>query len=182
MCVLYIERDTIEFDEYAILQCMFRHAQNIALNWFKNNLTNPKFWDKNYPDTFPFDRDDDTKTDIKPVMYPYRTKVDENIKKSKQIIEWSNTELDRVLYSDIESYKKAMIKLNEIESRKTQNDNRKILKERALDKQNKIVNDLKTKIHKKIKTSLYNVKCFEAGYDIDYDESIQLNLKKCLSN
>lgn len=48
------QRGTVEFEEWAILQKMFEHAQNIALNYFKN-YNNPQFWDKTFPKDFPFE-------------------------------------------------------------------------------------------------------------------------------
>lgn len=156
---------------------MFRHAQNIALNWFKHNKKNPSFWDKHFPANFPFDREASINKEIKVMMYPYRTKCDLNTKNTVQIIEWSKTELYRVLQYDYNDLMQAKERLKEVESRKTENENRKILKERDANKQKEIISKLENKINNKIKTSLYNIKPFEAGYQIDIDKSLELNLK-----
>merc|ERR1712113_937127 len=83
------QRGTIEFEEWAILQCMFKHAQNIAQFWFENNQNNPQFWDKNFPADFPFDRNENVvESNANPIMYPFRTKLNKNQKLDQQVIEW----------------------------------------------------------------------------------------------
>lgn len=178
------QRGSQEFEEWAILQCMFKHAQNIAQFWFQNNQNNPQFWDKNFPNDFPFDRDDDlsttTTTIQNPVMYPFRTKV--NIKPEKdEIIEWSNTELNRIFSNDIKKLNNLKERLSQIKLQKEENENRKVLKQRALNKTEKEIDDLEKMIKQKIKTSIYNTQSHQAGYNINVNESININWTKCLA-
>jgi len=84
---------------------MFRHAQDIAKNWFLHHDTNPKFWDKHFPANFPFNRPEAEKY-VPPVMYPYRTKVSNEVKQSAPlIVEWSETELNRVFSQELKKTK-----------------------------------------------------------------------------
>ena len=83
------QRGTQEFEEWAILQCMFKHAQNIAQFWFQNNQNNQQFWDKNFPNDFPFDDriENDKNENLNPIMYPFRTKINLNEKQNIQLLE-----------------------------------------------------------------------------------------------
>merc|ERR1712083_746179 len=95
------QRGSVEFEEWAILQCMFKHAQNIAQFWFQHNQENEQFWDKNFPAEFPFDRPPvAAASTANPVLYPFRSKV-ANPDECSDKIEWSNTELARVFGDDV---------------------------------------------------------------------------------
>merc|ERR1712176_963568 len=134
------QRGTVEFEEWAILQCMFKHAQNIAQFWFQHNQSNPQFWDKNFPADFPFDdRTEDELASVvassaNAVMYPFRTKINRENKKSEQpeIIEWSENELKRIFSADFEQLNVLQNKLQEVKGRSTENENRMILKQRMM--------------------------------------------------
>merc|ERR1712176_1074581 len=181
-------RGSVEFEEWAILQCMFKHAQNIAQFWFQHNQSNPQFWDKNFPADFPFD--DRTEDELQSVMassanavmYPFRTKINRGIKKSEsEIIEWSENELKRIFSADIEQLNVLQNKLKEVKGRSTENENRIILKQRMMEKTNNEIAELNKLIRQKVKSSIYNTKCHQAGYDIDVEQSIEVNMKKCLA-
>jgi len=182
------QRGTIEFEEWAILQCMFKHAQNIAQFWFQHNQKNPQFWDKNFPAAFPFDREvEATSTPLNPVMYPYRTKVNRAERKTPevidqpQVVEWSETELRRVLQFDVDQLKALEAKLKQVEQQKEENDNRRVLKQRSLAKIKKEIAGLQDVINKKLKSSIYNTQSHMAGYQVDVDQSIKVNLHKSLT-
>eukprot|EP01084_Bolivina_argentea_P050982 93794_1 len=178
------QRGSMEFEEWAILQCMFKHAQNIAQFWFQHNQNNPQFWDKNFPNEFPFDREEkDIVSNVTNVMcYPFRTKVNGHSGlETAQVIEWSNTELNRILAVDMRELNRLKKQVDDIKARKEENESRKILKERALNKANKNVEKLSELIKQKIKTSIYNTQSHQAGYEINVDQSIEVNWKKCLA-
>eukprot|EP01083_Nonionella_stella_P012062 34251_1 len=178
------QRGTIEFEEWSILQCMFKHAQNIALFWFKNNKENPEFWDKNFPSDFVFE----DRAAAAPsaaiaenvTMYPYRTKVIE-ANDDPQVIEWSETELKRIFENDIETLNQLKKKLEKVKKGKEENENRTILKKRHLDKLNTEIHQLTAAIEQKLKTSIYNTQCHQAGYEIDVDQSIKTNKQKLMA-
>jgi len=161
---------------------MFRHAQNIALNYFKNHKTNPKFWDKKFPPNFPFDRPEDkiVKTKINATMYPYETKLPKvDSKRSKPIVvNWSESELQRTLSDDITVLREAKKKLKQIEQQSTENDYRKTLKERSITKTKQKISEIEHSIKSKLKTSFYATRFHESGYEIDINESINANWKK----
>jgi len=177
-------RGSVEFEEWAILQCMFKHAQNIAQFWFQHNQNNPQFWNKNFPADFPFE--DGTEDDApapnmaNPVMYPYRTKINlQNKQSSPEIIAWSDTEMKRVFGSDTEQLKHLENKLKEVKARSTENENRIILKQRMMDKTNKEIDALRQSMRQRVKSSIYNTKFHQAGYVVDVKSSIETNMKKC---
>eukprot|EP01083_Nonionella_stella_P192443 711354_1 len=160
------QRGSMEFEEWAILQCMFKHAQNIAQFWFQHNQNNPQFWDKNFPNEFPFDREEkDIVSNVTNVMcYPFRTKVNGHSGlETAQVIEWSNTELNRILAVDMRELNRLKKQVDDIKARKEENESRKILKERALNKANRNVEKLSELIKQKIKTSIYNTQSHQAG-------------------
>ncbi|ETO27539.1 hypothetical protein RFI_09593, partial [Reticulomyxa filosa] len=161
-------RGSVEFEEWAILQCMFRHSQNIALYWFQHHQNNIAFWDKFYPKDFPFDRKTSNAKPIPPTMYPYRSRVPAGKwNKEKLTVEWSATELKRVLQQDIDNLHSLRQHLKEIKSRKAENEHRKIINERDTQRTQKRIDDLEKKIRARLKTSLYVSRPHEAGYDID---------------
>eukprot|EP00483_Globobulimina_turgida_P011317 UN11339 len=179
------QRGSVEFEEWAILQCMFKHAQNIAQFWFQHNQNNPQFWDKNFPDEFPFDDREEIAAAVGNVTcYPYRTKVNHgnsDYLRDAQVIEWSERELERILSKDIKELQMCRNKLQEITARNEENESRKLLKERALNKVNKEIEGLTKAIKQKLKTSVYNTQCHQAGYKINVDDSIEKNWQKCLA-
>lgn len=183
------QRGTQEFEEYAILQCMFKHAQNIAQFWFQHNQHNPQFWDKNFPMDFPFDRvekatEAQTAKAANPVCYPYRTKVNGNgdkVATTPQVIEWSETELRRIVAADVAKLNFLQNKLKQIEAYREENDNRKILKQRSLQKVQKAIDECEKLLNSKIKASIYNTQAHQAGYQVDVDTSIKQNVKKAMS-
>lgn len=169
-------RGTKEFEEWAILHVMFKHAQNIALNWFQHQRTNPKFWDKNYPADFPFDRDEEAPMVVSPTMYPYLSRslvAGEDIK-----VDWSDTELRRVLGTDVGKLKAAKAHLAELDAYQPENENRRILKERDVARTTAEAERLESVMREKLKVSLYAIKSHESGYSIDIDKSIADNWGK----
>eukprot|EP00483_Globobulimina_turgida_P009123 UN09141 len=158
---------------------MFKHAQNIAQFWFQHNQNNPQFWDKNFPDEFPFDDREESAVPVGNVTcYPYRTKVNHansDYLRDPQVIEWSDRELGRILSNDLKQLNISTTKLKEITVRNGENESRKILKERALNKVNKEIEELTKTIKQKIKTSVYNTQSHQAGYTINVDDSIEKN-------
>ena len=121
-------RGSDEFEEFAVLQCMFRHAQNIALYWFQNHANNVQFWDKNFPPDFEFDRDDASGGPAPaPVMYPYISRAGSQTVGKTVEITWSETELKRVLNNDLENLKKHKARLAELEAQKTENEFRYVV-------------------------------------------------------
>ena len=119
----------MEFEEWAILQCMFKHAQNIAQFWFQHNQQNPQFWDKNFPADFPFDREAVAPpSNANPIMYPFRTKVKDPTQCS-DTIEWSDTELNRVFGDDLKKLGAMRSELKTVQGQKAENENRKILRQ-----------------------------------------------------
>lgn len=178
------QRGTVEFEEWAILQCMFKHAQNIAQFWFQHNQTNPQFWNKNFPADFPFEdgTEDKVASVANPVMYPFRTKVNlQNKQGAPEVIEWSDDEMKRVFGSDVEELNRLQNKLKEVKARSTENENRKILRDRMMAKTTNEIDALNQSIRQKIKSSIYNTKPHQAGVILDIDQSVETNMKKCLS-
>jgi len=173
------ERGTVEFEEWAILQCMFKHAQNIAQFWFQHNQQNEQFWDKNFPEDFLFDRDEGAPPGAaNPTLYPFRTKVAEQ-SPSPHLIQWSDTELNRVFRGDIDRLHALQSELERAEALGEDNENRKVLKQRRTDKVSAEIDAVRQELFRKIKASLYNTQSHQAGYTIDIDESIRLNLERC---
>jgi len=173
-------RGTVEFEEWAILQCMFRHAQNIALFWFQHHKSNATFWDKFFPKDFPFDRKKEDTKPIPPVMYPYRTQMPaaQWNNGEKVSVEWSDTELKRVLQQDINQLHKLQKHLQEVQSRKAENEYRKTINESDSKRTQARISELEKKIRAKLKTSLYATRPHEAGYDINIQNSIEQNYKQ----
>lgn len=171
------QRGSVEFEEYAILQCMFKHAQNIAQFWFQNNDENEQFWDKNFPDDFEFDREVGDGVPPVPQMYPYRTKISSESVVHPNI-EWSETELNRVLGQDIRRMRALRTKYAKIEGYKADNDDRRELKERELGEVGEKIKIVESVIQAKLKTSVYNVRCHEAGYEVNVDDSVRINWNK----
>ena len=58
-------------------------------------------------------------------------------------------------------------RLSKIKLQKEENENRKILKERALNKTENQIKNLKKLIKQKIKISIYNTQSHQAGYDMN---------------
>ena len=115
-------RGSDEFEEFAVLQCMFRHAQNIALYWFQNHANNVQFWDKNFPPDFEFDRDDGSSgPQPLPIMYPYVSRASAQTVGKTVEIDWSETELQRVLNNDLKALKEQKTRLANLEAQDTQN-------------------------------------------------------------
>merc|ERR1712154_165198 len=176
-------RGSVEFEEWAILQCMFKHAQNIAQFWFQHNQNNPQFWNKNFPADFPFEdgTEDKVAAVVNPTMYPFRTKINlQNKQNAPEIIEWSDDEMKRVFGSDVEELNKLQNKLNEVKARSTENENRIILKQRMMEKLSKEIDQMNNSIRQKVKSSIYKTQFHHAGYDVDVDQSVEINMKKCL--
>jgi len=175
-------RNSIEFEEFAVLQCMFRHAQNIALNYFKHHTTNPKFWDKKFPPNFPFDRPEDKhmKPKISPNMFPYETKLPNGDPKRKKpiVVNWSETELKRTLNDDITLLHETKAHLKAVEQQAAENEYRKILKERSIKKTKQKIAEIENTIKSKLKTSLYATRFHESGYEVNIEESINQNWEK----
>jgi len=173
-------RGSVEFEEWAILQCMFKHAQNIALYWFQHHQTNAQFWDKFFPKDFQFDRKKEDTKAIPPVMYPYTTRlpVTEWDKHHEVNVEWSDTELKRVFERDIRQLHALQTHLREVQSRKAENDYRKTINEKDSKRTSERISELEKKIRAKLKTSMYITRPHEAGYDIDVAHSVDKNFQK----
>ena len=145
------QRGSVEFEEWAILQCMFKHAQNIAQFWFQHNQENEQFWDKNFPAEFPFDRPPvAAASTANPVLYPFRSKV-ANPEECSDKIEWSNTELTRVFGDDVERLRALQQDLKSAQGQSTENEARSVLKQRAIDKLSGEIDALEHLISHKIK-------------------------------
>ena len=115
-------------------------------------------------------------------LYQIGTKINrQNQKSEPEIVEWSDNELKRVFGSDVEQLNVLQNKLKEVKARSTENENRVILKQRMMDKLNKEIDALNELIRQKVKSSIYNTKSHQAGYEINVNQSIEKNVKKCLS-
>merc|ERR1719295_1309465 len=175
------ERGTVEFEEWAILQCMFKHAQNIAQFWFQHNQQNEQFWDKNFPADFPFDREAVAPpSTASPVLYPFRSKV-ANPEACSDRIEWSNTELERVFGGDVQRIKALQQELQSVQAQSADNEHRVILKERAVHKLSAQISEMEETLSRRVKASVYNTRSHLAGYTVDVDASIAVNLEKCMA-
>jgi len=153
-----------------------------SIKLFQNHKTSPKFWDKKFPPNFPFDREEDkhVKPKINPIMYPYETKLPKDSKKRQVVINWSESELKRTLNDDIAALRETKEQLKNIEKQSTENEYRKILKDRATTKTKQKIVDIENIIKSKLKTSFYATRYHESGYDVNVEQSINENWKKIL--
>lgn len=166
-------RGSIEFKEWAILHVMFKHAQNIALNWFMHHRTNPQFWDNKWPSDFDFGREEVAAPVKSPSMYPYMSRswtAGDNLE-----VKWSETEVRRVMGADLAKLKNVKAHLAELAKYTPENENRKILKDRDVERSEKLEAQLTKSMREKLKVALYAIKSHESGYHIDIEKSINEN-------
>jgi len=113
-------------------------------------------------------------------MYPYETKLPKDSKKRQVVINWSESELKRTLNDDIAALRETKEQLKNIEKQSTENEYRKILKDRATTKTKQKIVDIENIIKSKLKTSFYATRYHESGYDVNVEQSINENWKKIL--
>ena len=89
--------------------------------------------------------------------------------------------MDRVFGGDLNKLGAMRSELKTVQGQKAENENRKILRQRAIDKLNAEIGEMEKGLKQRIKSSIYNAQCHLAGYDVNVDESMERNLEKWMA-
>jgi hypothetical protein len=177
-------RGSKEFEEWAILHCMFKHAGKIARDWFVHNRDDTAFWNAHYPESFPFKYEGSGKAPPTPApkVFPFKTKVSSASRNTdKAAMQFGDKELKRLLGKDVAALKSSQAMLDAIKAQDAPTPAREELKKRDINRTEAKIAVLEKSIAAKLKTALYATKNHDVGIGLDVAASVETNVKRAKS-
>lgn len=148
-------RNSVEFEEWAILQSMFSKSQNIALNYFRFHKAKPEFWAEN-PYTPQANADRAARAPpahVEPVMYPY---ISKSVEQVSRVQDFSDVEVERVLGHDMKKLTGLRQKLGQLQKLIPETDMRAKLRDRSVANLQKEISEHETSMLDKMNAVLSN--------------------------
>jgi len=148
-------RNSVEFEEWAILQSMFSKSQNIALNYFRFHKAKPEFWAEN-PYTPQANADRAARAPpahVEPVMYPY---ISKSVEQVSRVQDFSDVEVERVLGHDIKKLTGLRQKLDQLQKLIPETEMRAKLRDRSVANLQKEISEHETSMLDKMNAVISN--------------------------